>query len=94
MVPDPFIQAIGNFLRIARKFPNLEFIDFGGGFGTPYHKLNDEAPFDIDKLSKEMEPILDDFVSDYGYAPLFKSEPGRYCVAESSLILGPELISE
>lgn len=88
MVPDPFIAAIGNFLRIARKFPNLEFIDFGGGFGTPYHKLNDEAPFDIDKLSKEMEPILDDFVSDYGYAPLFKSEPGRYCVAESSLILG------
>jgi len=88
MVPDPFIAAIRNFLRIARRFPNLEFIDFGGGFGTPYHKLNGEEPFDIDLLSREMEPILDEFVSDYGYAPLFKSEPGRYCVSESSLILG------
>ncbi len=32
--------------------------------------------------------MLDDFVKEYGYAPLFKSEPGRYCVAEGSLILG------
>lgn len=88
MVPDPFLAAIKNFLRIARRFPDLEFVDFGGGFGTPYHKLSDEAPFDIDKLSAEMEPILDEFVKDYGKAPLFKSEPGRYCVAESSLILG------
>ncbi|MBO7451628.1 MAG: diaminopimelate decarboxylase [Clostridiales bacterium] len=88
MVTDPFIAAIKNFLRIARRFEGLEFIDFGGGFGTPYHKLSGEEKFDIDKLSQEMEVILDEFVADYGYAPLFKSEPGRYCVAESSVILG------
>lgn len=88
MSPEPFLKAIENFLRIARKFKNLKFIDFGGGYGIPYHKLNGEADFDIEGLSRDVEPILDDFVKDYGDAPLFKSEPGRFCVAESSVILG------
>lgn len=88
MTPQPFLDAIDNFLRIAKKFNNLEFIDFGGGFGIPYHKLGDEAPFDMELLSAEWTKRLDIFVEEYGYAPLFKSEPGRYCVAESAVILG------
>ena len=59
MDPEPYLKAVTNLLRIAERFPNLEFIDFGGGYGIPYHK-----------------------------PPLFKSEPGRYCVAEGSVILG------
>ena len=88
MSPEPFLKAIENFLRIALRFKDLKFIDFGGGYGTPYHKLLDEAPFDIEGLERDIEPILDKFVSEYGDAPLFKSEPGRFCVSESSLILG------
>ena len=88
MEPDPYVKAVSNLLRIAKGFEGLEFIDFGGGFGIPYHKLDDEASFDIDVCRIALEPILDDFVKEYGYAPLFKSEPGRYCVAEGSLILG------
>ena len=88
MEPDPYVKAVRNLLRIAKGFEGLEFIDFGGGFGIPYHKLDDEASFDIDACRIALEPILDDFVKEYGYAPLFKSEPGRYCVAEGSLILG------
>ena len=88
MQPDPYLAAVTNLLRIAKRFKNLEFIDFGGGYGIPYHKLDDEAEYDMADFSKRLEPILDEFVADYGYAPLFKSEPGRYCVAESSVILG------
>lgn len=88
MDPKPFLDAITNFLRIALKFKNLELIDFGGGFGTPYHKLTGEAEFDIDSLSKKVEAKIDEFVAEYGSVPLFKSEPGRYCVAESCVILG------
>ncbi len=88
MTPEPFLNAIDQFLRIAKKFPNLEFIDFGGGFGIPYHKLEDETPFDIKKLGVEWTKKLDEFVKVYGSTPLFKSEPGRYCVAESAVILG------
>lgn len=88
MEPDPYLKAVDNLLRIARRFKDLEFIDFGGGYGIPYHKLDDEPEYNMADFKKRLEPILDEFVKDYGYAPLFKSEPGRYCVAESSVILG------
>lgn len=88
MSPEPYLDAVQNLLRIAKRFDNLGFIDFGGGYGIPYHKLDDEAEYDIEDFSKRLEPILDDFVKAYGKAPLFKSEPGRYCVAEGSVILG------
>ena len=83
----PYIDAVTNLLRIAYRFENLEFIDFGGGYGIPYHKLDDEKPFPMEDFKTKLEPVLDEFVGRYGKAPLFKSEPGRYCVAEGSVIL-------
>ena len=88
MDPQPYLDAVTNLLRIAHQFENLDFIDFGGGYGIPYHKLDDEKEFPMEDFKARLEPILDDFVASYGKAPLFKSEPGRYCVAESSVILG------
>jgi diaminopimelate decarboxylase len=88
MEPTPYLEAVSNLLRIAKRFKNLEFIDFGGGYGIPYHKLDDEAEYDIESFKERLEPILDKFVEEYGYAPLFKSEPGRFCVAEGSVLLG------
>ncbi|MCR5407079.1 MAG: diaminopimelate decarboxylase [Lachnospiraceae bacterium] len=84
----PFLAAVDNLLRIAMKFRDLEFIDFGGGYGIPYHKLDDEKEFDMEHFSKEFTEKLDRFIPQYGSAPLFKSEPGRYCVAEGGVILG------
>ncbi len=84
----PFLAAVDNLLRIALKFEDLEFIDFGGGYGIPYHKLDDEKEFDMEHFSKEFTEKLDRFIPQYGSAPLFKSEPGRYCVAEGGVILG------
>lgn len=88
MDPEPYLKAVSNLLRIAERFEKLEFIDFGGGYGIPYHKLSDEAEYDMNDFKKRLEPIIDEFVKEYGYAPLFKSEPGRYCVAEASVLLG------
>lgn len=86
--PSPFLAAVDNLLRIAMKFKDLEFIDFGGGYGIPYHKLDDEKEFDMEHFSKEFTEKLDKFIPEYGSKPLFKSEPGRYCVAEGGVILG------
>ncbi len=92
MDPQPYLDAVTNLLRIATQFKNLEFIDFGGGYGTPYHKLDDEKDFPMEDFKKRLEPILDSFIADYckdgASTPLFKSEPGRFCVAEGSVILG------
>ncbi len=86
--PKPYLDAVENLLRIARGFKGLKFIDFGGGYGIPYHKLDDEAVYPMEDFKARLIPILDAFVADYGYAPLFKSEPGRFCVAEGGVILG------
>ena len=88
MDPQPYLDAVTNLLRIAHQFKNLEFIDFGGGYGIPYHKLDDEKDFPMEDFKSRLEPILEEFVASYGKAPLFKSEPGRFCVAEGSVILG------
>ncbi len=88
MDPQPYIDAVTNLLFIAIKFKDLEFVDFGGGYGIPYHKLNDENPFPMEDFKSRLEPVLDIFIKSYGKTPLFKSEPGRYCVAEGGVILG------
>ncbi|MCR4695677.1 MAG: diaminopimelate decarboxylase [Lachnospiraceae bacterium] len=87
--PEPFLQAVENFLRIADKFDDLEYIDFGGGYGIPYHKLDDEARFDMASFTERFTALLDVYVEKHkDNIPLFKSEPGRYCVAEGGVILG------
>lgn len=88
MDPEPFLKSVSNLLVMAEKFENLEFIDFGGGYGVPYHKLNDEKPFDFEELTCKMEALLDKYVSEAGYAPLFKTEPGRYVCCEGGVLLG------
>lgn len=98
MDPQPYLDAVTNLLRIASDFDNLEFIDFGGGYGIPYHKLDDEKDFPMEDFKSRLEPILTNFVENYikketksgkpNKTPLFKSEPGRFCVAEASVILG------
>ena len=87
--PEPFLQAVENFLRIAEKFDSLEYIDFGGGYGIPYHKLDDEAKFDMASFTERFTALLDAYAEKHkDNLPLFKSEPGRYCVAEGGVILG------
>lgn len=89
MQGDQFLAAVKNLLHMAERFEHLEFIDFGGGFGVPYHKVSEnEAPFDFSKFNPKFEAILDEFVEKLGYAPLFKTEPGRYTCCEGGILLG------
>ena len=88
MSPEPFMQAAANFLQAAEPFPDLEFVDFGGGFGIPYKKLQGEKPFDYVDLGKQMDQLISDWVQKTGRDMLFKIEPGRFVVAEGGIILG------
>lgn len=84
----PFMQAVEHFLKIAMQFKNLEFVDFGGGFGIPYHKLSGEQEFDIKTFGEALEKVVEDWSAKYGKQVVFKSEPGRYIAAEGGVILG------
>ncbi len=88
MDPSPFLLAVEHFLELALKFENLEFVDFGGGFGIPYHKLEGELPFDLQSFRASLEVIVSTWTQRYGRKVVFKSEPGRYIAAEGGVLLG------
>jgi len=89
MDPEPFLASVSNLINMAKRFDKLEFIDFGGGYGVPYHKVSeDEQPFDFDTFEKKFEILLDRCVEELGYVPHFKTEPGRYAFCEGGVLLG------
>ena len=84
----PFMLAVEQFLKIAMQFKNLEFVDFGGGFGIPYHKLEGEEEFDLASFGAALEKVVEIWTERYGKKVVFKSEPGRYIAAEGGVLLG------
>lgn len=82
-----YVEGVCSFLEIAKEFPNLSFIDIGGGFGVPY-KL-EESRLDLKKLGEELDIVLTRFLGEYpNKEVMFKIEPGRYIVAECGVLLG------
>ncbi len=88
MEGDKYIEGVKAILEIARQFDDLEFIDFGGGFGIPYKKFENEPRLDIKDLGEKLSAVLKDFAEEYGKQLTFKVEPGRYISAECGLLLG------
>ncbi len=84
----PYVESLHSIEKIAKEFDTLEFIDLGGGFGITYKKEEDEAPLDLEKLSKQLDTFITEFVKNYGKKIEFKIEPGRYIAAECGVLLG------
>ncbi len=54
----------------------FEFVNIGGGFGIPYRP--DQAPLNIDAMSREITALFDAFRQKHGYAPRMYMESGRF----------------
>jgi len=76
---DDHCRAIGKVADVAREVGDLEFVDFGGGFGVPYHE--DEEPLDMDVVGDRVREAVGDLDAQVAL------EPGRYVVADAELIL-------
>jgi diaminopimelate decarboxylase len=83
--PDPFVTAAESLLAIARAFPDVTMLDFGGGFGIPYRP--EDHRLDVDALGEAVRHLLRSHKSPSGRDYEIGFEPGRYLVAESSAIL-------
>jgi diaminopimelate decarboxylase len=88
MTPDSYIEAATFMLEFAENFPELEFVDLGGGFGVPYHKEAGEQPLDLETFSKRLQVLIDNWVSRTKRQITIKIEPGRFTVAECGVLLG------
>jgi diaminopimelate decarboxylase len=88
MDSEAYLASTGNILSIARQFDDLEFVDLGGGFGIPYKKQSNQPRLDLKELGGKLTEVINSWVTEYGKKIEFKIEPGRYIVAESSILLG------
>jgi len=83
-----YIASAELLCNLALQFEDLKFIDFGGGFGIPYMKQDGQHRLDLKPLGEKLDALIDNFVKEYGSEITFNIEPGRYIVAESSVLLG------
>lgn len=88
MEGDIFIEGAKLLLSAAKEFPDLEFVDIGGGFGIPYRKQNNEPRLELKEFGEKLSNILKTWTREYGKQVEFKIEPGRFIVAECGVILG------
>ena len=80
-------KSMKNLMALAtpERFPELEFMDFGGGFKVPYKP--DEERVDYVKMGAEITALFSDFCKKYGKELAMKFEPGKYMVAEAGVML-------
>ena len=93
MEPDGYLNAAQVLLDLAETLPDgaldrLEIIDFGGGFGIPYHKYEGEARLDMADLGRRLHAMISGWAARTGYKGRFLVEPGRYVAAECGVLLG------
>ena len=80
-----FEVAIRTILREASAFKNLEFVDFGGGFGVRYKP--DEIPVNLKEFFLASKPYIEAFSKQNNKDIEIRFEPGKFLVAESTCLL-------
>lgn len=88
MEADSYIEGAKSVLEVAEQFPDIEFVDFGGGFGIPYKKQEGQPRLDLKEFGEKLDKMLYEWTKKIGKEVLVKIEPGRYIVAESGVLLG------
>jgi diaminopimelate decarboxylase len=76
-----FVDAIDTVLSIAIQLPDLAYLDFGGGFGYPYH--HDKLAFDWVEFGR----VLSTKLSQLEPKIQLTIEPGRAAIAGSAVLL-------
>lgn len=82
---DIFMKVADIFFDLAPHFPELKFLDMGGGFKVPY-KENEEGT-NIQLLAKEVNTVLKKFESAYGKSFQVWFEPGKFLVSEAGIFI-------
>lgn len=82
---DVFLKGAEILFDAARQFPDLKFLDFGGGFKVAY-KPGDIAT-DIADVGEKVSKAFQEFCAAYGRELELWFEPGKFLVSESGFLL-------
>lgn len=80
-----FIQGVELLYRLSAQFPNLEFLDFGGGFKVAYRPGDPET--DITLLGEQLRTVRKNFEAAGGRKLAFWFEPGKFLVSEAGAFI-------
>ena len=89
--PSYFPRITGLLMDIAGRMASkvgleYEFVNIGGGFGVPYAPGEVELP--IEQVAKDVVSVFKSKVDQYGLGdPVLAAEPGRFLVADSTILL-------
>jgi len=78
------LECFRRMAAAARRLPDLEYLDAGGGFGVAYRA--DQAPFDTRAFASGAREILDELSAERRRQIRLLVEPGRILVAEAGTL--------
>lgn len=78
-------SSMENLLSVAKFFPDLEFVDFGGGFTVPYAMT--DKPIHYENFGAKVGEIFSAFCKEYGRDLNMYFEPGKYLSAQCGVLL-------
>lgn len=85
----PFTEATRKMMDLVEKITgagiDLKFVDMGSGLGIPYKK-GEDTPKPTD-LAEAILQVFEERTRDLGISPKLILEPGRYIVADTTILL-------
>jgi diaminopimelate decarboxylase len=79
----PLVESARRLLELSVEFPNLRWLNFGGGMSVPYRPGDKEFP--IDDYGRELTRVADHLLRARDLTAIL--EPGRYVVAQSGVLI-------
>jgi diaminopimelate decarboxylase len=80
-----FLKMADMLFGIARDFPHLRFLDFGGGFKVAYKE--DDLVTNVYDLGLKLGKAFREFYQSYGRKLELWIEPGKYVVSEAGYLV-------
>jgi diaminopimelate decarboxylase len=84
----PWLEACRVLLEAADEFPDLEWVDFGGGFGFSYRRDGEYRRMDLRAAGGKLVDLCRSTLGNRAERMRFRCEPGRYVVAECGMLIG------
>ena len=81
----PFLKLNRFLLDCAKQFPDIEYINFGAGFGIALKP--DEEDFDWEAYGENILALMQEAEKFFGRKINFKIEPGRSLVGDAGILL-------
>jgi len=82
-----FLDGAEVLMKLAMDFPNLTYLNFGGGFKVAYQEGDKKT--DIETFGKVMSERFNRFCKEYGREISLHFEPGKFFVSEAGYFLVP-----